>query len=48
MAAMYYTVIKLESNRVKEFGCYTSVILLKKKTEEKTLKESYFGELKSM
>lgn len=43
MAAVYNIVIKLESNWVKEFGCYTSVILLKKK-----FKESYFGERKSI
>lgn len=43
MVAVYNIVIKLESNWLKEFGCFTSAILLKKK-----FKESYFGELKSM
>lgn len=41
MGAVYNIVIKLESIWVKEFGCFTSVILLKKK-----FKESYFDELK--
>lgn len=43
MGAVYNIVIKLESIWVKEFGCFTSVILLKKK-----FKESYFDELKSL